>query len=69
MVSRREHDLAVAEAEALAKAYRATDPTGLERLARDLVRESQTGDVTEAFNRLVAAQLRTMASKARNGGW
>ncbi|MEO6338875.1 MAG: hypothetical protein ABIO39_02450 [Caulobacteraceae bacterium] len=66
---RPEHDLAVAEAEALAKAYKVADPAGLERLARDLVSESIAGDVTEAFNRLVAAQLRVMALRARNGGW
>jgi hypothetical protein len=68
-VPRSEHDLAVREAEALAKAYRANDPPALERLARDLIEESQTGGVNEAFNRLVAAQLRGMALRARNGGW
>lgn len=65
----REHHLAVAEAEALAKAYKANDAAALERLARDVIAERQTGDVAEAFNRLVAAQLRLMALRMRNGGW
>jgi hypothetical protein len=68
-VSRREHDMAVAEAERLALAYGAHDPPALERLARDLVSESNSGDVREAFDRLVASHLRTMALKERNGGW
>lgn len=68
-MQRAEHDLAVAEAETLAMAYKATDAAALERLARDVISESQSGDVAEAFNRLVAAQLRAMAQRMRNGGW
>ena len=64
-----ESDMALIEAQALAKAYRATDAPGLERLARDVIAETATGDVREAFNRLVAAHLRAMAQRLRNGGW
>ncbi len=63
-------DPAALEAADLAKRRGvAADASGLERLADEVVAGAAGGGPKEAFARLVAAHLRRMAIRARNGGW